>query len=461
MSDASDPAWLKRFRGWLNDQVSGVLVKVIGSEVSREKQYVSRNTLFLLGLEAAFLLFAFLISVTIARLYGAEGYGVFSYVFSWVMVVGHLGQLGMGPLLIRQIGRYHRQEKWSLIKGMWSWSLWMGLGGCVLGSMVLGGSVYLFEWLRQPALMYPLLLALLATPFFGLTAINRSSLQGMQRPALGQLSEKLIRPASLLILLITGYWLLPQFNIQHVIGMNVVAFGLMGVGSFILVYWYLPGSMYRSRGKYHRRYWVSAGIAFLLISGLNIIESRTDVLMLGSLDTTESVGVYHIAKRLVGLTGVLLTVVNMTLAPLISDLASQQQWQRLQRILTKTIRGVFLFTLPFGVILMAGGKWFLLIFGSEFTSGWSALVILCFAKLSSIAIGSVAYILSMTGHERVVGYGVGMGVIVNIGLNAILIPYWGVEGAALATLTSNLTWNLLLFYQVRQKTGLRPTIFGK
>jgi O-antigen/teichoic acid export membrane protein len=70
-------------------------------------------------------------------------------------------------------------------------------------------------------------------------------------------------------------------------------------------------------------------------------------------------------------------------------------------------------------------------------------------------------VLAVTGNEKDVFFGVGLGVILNIILNWTLIPIYGLEGAAIATFTSLVFWNALLSFRVYSRIGIVPNIVLK
>ena len=81
-------------------------------------------------------------------------------------------------------------------------------------------------------------------------------------------------------------------------------------------------------------------------------------------------------------------------------------------------------------------------------------MILSAAQVVNVSAGLVAQILIMTGHVRDAAIGMTLGAVVNVLLNALLIPRWEIEGAAVATGISLVVWSLFLSGRVRAKTGL-------
>jgi len=101
------------------------------------------------------------------------------------------------------------------------------------------------------------------------------------------------------------------------------------------------------------------------------------------------------------------------------------------------------------------------LFGKEFIKGTSALIILSAGQFINSASGSVGYFLVMTGYERDTVVGIGLSAALNVALNALLIPRWGIEGAAVATSSSMVLWNLLLAIRVYKRLGLDSTALGR
>ena len=153
-------------------------------------------------------------------------------------------------------------------------------------------------------------------------------------------------------------------------------------------------------------------------------------------------------------------IINPTLSPIVSKLHTAGQRVRLQRGITRVARIGLLLSLPVALFLIIFGDWFLSLFGPGYTEGEIALGILSVGQVINVAAGSVAMILVMTGNERIAALGVAMSTIVNISLNAILIPVWGIEGAAIATTTSIVLWNALLVRYTCKQLGVDPTAFG-
>ena len=82
------------------------------------------------------------------------------------------------------------------------------------------------------------------------------------------------------------------------------------------------------------------------------------------------------------------------------------------------------------------------------------------ANFFSVLMGQVGQVMALTGHEKITAVAVFFSVIINIILNLILVPDYGMNGAAIATALSIVIWNGILAYWTVRKTGLHCTILG-
>ena len=92
----------------------------------------------------------------------------------------------------------------------------------------------------------------------------------------------------------------------------------------------------------------------------------------------------------------------------------------------------------YGVALVVLGDAILGLFGPGFAGGFAPMVILIGGHCVAVAAGSVGFLLVMTGHQREAAAAMGAVVVLNVVLNALLIPRFGAQGAAWALLSAAL-----------------------
>jgi O-antigen/teichoic acid export membrane protein len=305
-------------------------------------------------------------------------------------------------------------------------------------------------------------LALFILPLTALTGLRRAAMRGLHRVVTGQLPESIIRPLLYIALVGCAYLFLSEdLNASWAVGMNVVTASVAFLIGTQLLSKALPQAVKKASPVYQTRVWTGSVLPMVFISGMQIINSRADILILGAIKGSEVVGLYSVASRGAELVTFVLIAVNTALAPSIASLYATGDMKRLQRVVTKSARVVLFGSLPIAVGFVIFGRWFLLLFGSGFTPAYLTLVILSFSQLVNAAMGSVALLLIMTGYERDVALGMGMSAALNVILNAILIPHWGLEGAATATASSRIIWNLVLVVWVYKRLRIYSTALGE
>lgn len=137
----------------------------------------------------------------------------------------------------------------------------------------------------------------------------------------------------------------------------------------------------------------------------------------------------------------------MVLAPQFARLYTLGDRKNLQRVIRLGALVGLITALPVAIaFLLFGEQILVLIFGSEYGAGYTALAILAVGQLVNAPLGQVAHLLNMTGHERATGRGFAVAALSNVLLNLLLIPPFGMSGAALATASTVILWNCVLWW---------------
>lgn len=432
-----------------------------------DTQKHSIRSQFLKGASGTFFLkitatgFGFITGLILARLLKAEGLGVYSYAMAWVFILGIPAMLGLQQLLVREVSSYCAQNQWGLLRGLISYSKRAVIISSTLIVITAAVIVWIFWGGPSSVKLKAFLIALLLVPVGALSVVYGSILRGFQKIVISQLPEMVIKP--MLFLLMVIFWFVIFKNSPSPVG--AIVFNLISsVIAVLVLRFYLikhtPYEVTNARPEYRLSLWLKSGFVLLMLTGMGVINARTDIVMLGAMKEAKTVGLYSVATSVASLVTFVLLSVNTSFGPLLTRLYKTGQRDVLQKEITYSARVAFAFTLPIAICLILFRKWILLLYGSEFTDASTALVILCLAQLFNVAAGSVGLILVMTGHEKEASIGFSAGAVANVILNLILIPKWSKEGAAIATAISTVMWNLVMAWFVWKKLGLYTTALG-
>lgn len=406
-----------------------------------------------------------LTAVVLARVLGAEGFGIYALVMAIIRVIQIPAQSGISKVGMRFTAAYGAHGQWDVMRGLWRrLSQWMLVYGVVAiaGALVLALAL---DYYRQSAALSvtlaiaaPLLILLPFVIFHG------ALVRGLQHAVHGQMPEFVVRPVAFLMLVVLSAWAVTpeQLTPQQAMLLQLLA-GVLSLG--LAAYWLRkarPAEMLTAAARYQSSQWFKAIVPLSLTGGLMLINNETDVLMLGALAEPRDVGVYRVAAQGANMVVFFLTALEIVFAPQISRLYAEGHSGTLQRMLTWNTRIVFLGALSVALIFWLAGHQILgWVFGPEFVVGYTALAILSAGYVVKAGCGPVGPILNMTGFERETAFGAGVAAMLNILLNAVLIPYFGMTGAATATTISLLLWNVILVHRAYQRTGLDSTVWGR
>ena len=161
-----------------------------------------------------------------------------------------------------------------------------------------------------------------------------------------------------------------------------------------------------------------------------------DILMLGYFTNAETVGLYHPAARTAGLLQSLLMSFISIYAPMISQFHSEQNLDKMNEAYKLVSRWLVVFSIPVSVVFVTFPGNILALFGQEYTASSSVLIILTVATLIQAIFGAASPTLGMAGFPKIVLINTSIAFSMNFALNVFLIPKFGVEGAAFATLST-------------------------
>jgi O-antigen/teichoic acid export membrane protein len=168
-----------------------------------------------------------------------------------------------------------------------------------------------------------------------------------------------------------------------------------------------------------------------------------------------------VAQRGAQLIAFPLLAVNVALAPTAARLWASRDVDVLQRLVTKSARGLLLLSLPLAIsFIVFGGTLLGVVFGTPFIGAAGSLTILAVGQLANAATGSVATLLIMSGNQWRAGLGIIAGMVVNLVLSVVLIPSMHAEGAAIAASASLVLSNGIHVLLARRTLGIDSTALG-
>lgn len=168
-----------------------------------------------------------------------------------------------------------------------------------------------------------------------------------------------------------------------------------------------------------------------------------DTLMLGYLGSSEDVGFYGVALKISVIGTKIVTAFVLVFSPIIADLWNRGKIAELKGLYITVSRWIFMLSVPVFLLLILFSDSLMRIFGSNFVVGSAALAVLAIGQLLSASMGASGLMILMSGHSRMELFNVIVTLAVNITLCYLLIPHFGIIGAAIAHMSGLALVNLM------------------
>lgn len=404
---------------------------------------------------------ALLAQLALARFLGISHYGYYVYAFAWIMILAQLCRLGFQNSLIRFTASYRTTRDWPGLLGLVRRGSQSVLAAAVMAALGLAGIAWMLSGKMPAAQFHTFAIAALVVIPLALLGVAQGLLRGYRRPARALLPFRtFIHGGTLLLVLLVGATV-GLDSAPVAMGLTLLAATASLAIAWLWVRQALAPDIAGAAPDYRTRLWLRASLPLLLMEGMSILMKQADTAMLGALVGTDQAGLYFPVARMSELAAFGLMSANAIVAPMIAELHTAGDRERLQRLLTLAAIGTSAVTVAAALAFWLLGAWALGLFGPEFPAAWPALMILLGGQMVNALCGPVGLLMTMTGHQDRAATVLVCAAILNVGLNAVLIPPFGLMGAAVATAISTAAWNLGLLVAVWRTHRLNPSIFAR
>jgi O-antigen/teichoic acid export membrane protein len=400
--------------------------------------------------------FHFLSQLLLARWLGPFLFGLYAIGWNSTRVLSLLASLGLDSGVIHRGMRYWGENKKKLseiIVGALSISL---LAGAILGVITFLAAPAAADWFDKPELtgvfrLFAVLPALMAGVKVGAAATRIT-----KEMLAANLVEEITQPG-IHLLLISGAVFLGS-GLEGYILAAVLSFGMSLVAAMAFLNKMLivrpdPIRGLRSSGRDLLDY--SVPIAGPVVLGSVVM--MLDRILVGYYLPEEQAGIYQAVAITSALFIAVLSAFKTILAPLTAELHHRDDQRGLKRLIQSSTRWVFVLCLPFLLVLLISPESFLVtLFGEAYRSGASVLMIITAAQMVNMGAGAVDQFLIMTGNQRSWLKASVVVFLTSAVLFPILIPRWGLAGAAAVNVWVFSGLSISGVYLVVNRVGVVP-----
>jgi O-antigen/teichoic acid export membrane protein len=419
-----------------------------------DQQVVQRlaGTVFLIRVIAAAL--AFLSNVLFARWMGTFEFGIFVYVWTWVLLIGQALDLGLSTAAQRFIPEYRERGLIALLRGYISHSRWIAVGVAIVIAALCAGLVRLLTPYLDSYNIIPLYIACIALPAYALSNVQDGIARSYDWVGLGILPTYVIRQLLLTVLMAAAYFGDLPVDAVTAMVLSVAAIWLPALLQMVVLDRRLAKRVEAGPKAHDVKLWISTALPILLAESFYLLLTHADLLMLQQFRPPEDVAIYYAATKVLALVAFIYFSIAATTAHRVAAYHAAGDLDGLAVFMRRAIALTFWPSLIATVALLAFGKPILALFGAQFTEGYHLMFILAVGLLARAAIGPMERFLNVIGKQGANALVYGGAFAVNIILCLVLIPPYGAAGAAIAISTALVVETIALAVLMKRQMGL-------
>lgn len=401
---------------------------------------------------------SYLMLVAFARMLAPDQFGIFAFSFNLAIVAATVIGFGYSTAILRYWPQYLAQGKPAEAKG----AIAMGLRLLSIGSLLILVVAVAARWLAPSAGTQganTIAIALLAIAFCG--ADFASGALRAQHSVVGAMLPRdviwrVAAPALAALLAWAGYAL------DNSLATYVCAAVLLLI--LILQFRMIASATRRIAGEVTARLdWRGTRSSLLPLWGASVVFAmiqQFDVVVVGYFMSGADTGAYFAAQKTATLLSLVLIAGGLVAAPTMAALYQGKKIAELQRLNRKLVLAIAVATVAGFIFLAVAGPFLLRMFNPAFASAYWILLVLAFGCLVDATAGPTAYLMQMTSFE-----GAYLKIMIScyalvVALQALLIPHYGGMGAAIASATGTIIWNIWAVWLLRRKASLDPSVFS-
>ena len=395
---------------------------------------------------------AFALFSLAARTMSPDGFGIFATWLSVAQIAAVVGLVGQESLLVRFLNEYQVGDRPDLIKGVLQSSV--KITSVAMLFVILG--IAIVASLRGD--WWVLILAVAAY-----TAVNAGVMLGSQVARslvsilMGEGNREFFWRVIVVLFLLAMLLGHRQLDPAELFAVMTIAMSAGLAAQIISIARVLPdlrGTAARSEPSR----WRSSALHFWLASILEAANQYFDVILVYWMLDPVTAGIYFAASRLANIFAMLSAALYTFGARRLPSLYFSRNHQEFGRTLQLMAEVTALCVAAGLAMIWIGGPYLLSLFGPHFTTQHSVLIVLAIGTAIQAAGGPSAAILQLTGHERIYVPVVAANVALRLVGFLILIPWFGLLGAAISATVSLALATVALNVLCRRRTGVDPSI---
>ena len=396
----------------------------------------------------------FIAQVMIARWTGTFHYGVYVFVWTAMIILGSLSCLGFQTAVIRFLPGYRKAGDLDRLRGIVRTSRLFVLASASLVAVTGMLAIWLLSDFIKSYYVVAFLLAFICLPMLSMEEVLDGTARANKWTVRALAPTFLVRPSLILLYAAIIHLLGYEASAEAAVVAAVLAAYTTTLLQLLMVDNGLAETYPPGPRKTELRQWMTVAFPIFLVEGFFFLLTNADVLMVGFFRPPDDVGVYFATVKVLALVHFVFFAVKAGAAQQFATYTEPEDRPALRVFARQTVDWTFWPSLAIGIAVLVLGKFLLSLFGAEFAEGYPLLFVMIGGVMVRAAIGPAESLLNMTGNQNVCATIFAAVLVVNVTLNVVLIPAYGLMGAAVATALATVVEATLLFSMTWRRIGV-------
>ena len=398
--------------------------------------------------------------VLLARWMGSFEFGIYIYVWTWVLVVGALSDVGLSSAARRFIPEYTELKSLDRLRGFLTGSRWLAFGvATAIGAIGAIGVTAAAPHLDR-FIVLPLYLACLAVPIYGLVQVQAGIAQSCNWPNLALMPFFIWRQLAITALMGAAYLYGAPTGAMTAMTIAVGATWAVTIVQLVMLDRRLATTVPAGPKTYEPKVWLATSLPIFVSEAFYLLLTYVDILSLEQLRSPDEVAVYYAGARLLAVVSFVYFAIAGATTHKFTEYHVSGDRKRLASFFAETIRWTFWPSLAVCALILALGRPLLALFGAGFERGYGVMFILAIGMLARATVGPAERLLNMLGERKQCAMIYAAAFALNFALCVILIPRIGIEGAGVATSSALVVESILLYVVAKRRLGFHVFIMG-
>lgn len=395
--------------------------------------------------------------IAMARLLGPLGFGLYAIGWTISRIVTLITPLGLNIGVIRYGARFWRKDP-ARLKGVLIQCIGLSFAaGTLFTAVFYFGAPWIAARVFDKPESAPVIRWFsLAFPLMTCVTVTAAATRISHRMKFGTVTEDMSQPISDILLFVAFY--LIGWRVAGAVVACVISFVVATLIGLRYVYRLFKDVLKPNvTAIYPGKELVTFSLPASLTGVFGVLLIWVDRLFVGFYRPAAEVGIYSAASQISVTFSIILGGFAAIFSPMAADLYHHGELGRLEelyRISTKW--GLYLSVPPFLLTLFAPKLVMGVLFGRAYVSGWPVVLILTFAQVVNAGTGPVGYLLVMAGYQKRMFHISGSMFVLAVVLGLILVPRYGMTGAAIATSIALSGLFILAIALARSALGMVP-----